>query len=140
MGPGQPGLALGGLFYLLLALLGPVVEIARALHGRSTAASRRLVARHFALAASMLVALDLMYRGVGLLFASPGGAPGAAGAEAPSGGLIALPTTPLLLGLALLALVLTATKLADLGLRLSADLRRRRRRPITARAIEVTGD
>jgi hypothetical protein len=140
MGPGQPGIALGGLFYLLLALLGPVVEVARALRGRSTATSRRLVTRHFALAASMLVALDLTYRGVALLLGSPGGAPAAAGAEAPSEGLIALPTTPLLLGLALLALVLAATRLADLGLRLSSALRRDRRRPIAGRAIEATGD
>lgn len=140
MGPGQPGIALGGLFYRLLALFGPLVEITRALRGRSTAASRRLAARHFALAASMLIALDLTYRGVALMFASPGEAPGAASAEASSEGLVALPITPVLMGLALLAIVLAATQLADLGLRLRAASRRGRRRPITTRAIEATGD
>lgn len=144
MGPGQPGIALGGLFYLLLALLGPVVEFARALRGRSTAASRRVVARHFALAGTMLVALDLTYRAAAVLFApsaeAPGGVPAAASAKAPSEGLIALPVTPVLLGLALLAIVLAATKLADLGLRLSAASRHNRGRPIRTRAIEATGD
>ncbi len=144
MGPGQPGIALGGLFYLLLALLGPFVELARALRGRSTAASRRVVARHFALAATMLVALDLAYRAATLLFApsadAPAEGPAAPSAKLPSEGLVALPVTPVLLGLALLATVLAATKLADLGLRLGAASRRNRGRPITPKAIEATGD
>lgn len=114
MGPGQPGIALGGLFYLLLALIGPVVEAVRATRGRSTAASRRLVARHFAIAASMVVALDLTYRAAALLSASP---------AAPEG-VVALPAAPLLVGLALLGLVLAVTKLAGLALRAS-----RARRP-----------
>lgn len=127
MGPGQPGIALGGIFYLLLALLGPVVEAVRAIRGRSTSASRRLVARHFVLAASMLVALDLSYRAAAALFGSPG-----------DGGVVALPAAPLLLGLALLTLVLAATKLADLGLTPRAAPRRRRTRPL--RPIRATGD
>ena len=144
MGPGQPGIALGGLFYLLLALLGPFVELARALRGRSTAASRRVVARHFALAATMLVALDLAYRAATLLFApsadAPAEGPAAPSAKLPSEGLVALPVTPVLLGLALLATVLAApsspTSACGSALRRAATAagrsrRRRSRRPET---------
>jgi hypothetical protein len=117
VGPGQPGIALGGLFYLLLALIGPVVELVRALRGRSTAASRRLVARHFALAVAMIVALDLAYRGVELL-----------SGRAAGGEMVALPALPILIGMAVLGCVLAATKLADLALRRRATRRRRRLR------------
>jgi hypothetical protein len=132
MGPGLPGIALGGLFYLLLALAGPIVEGTRALRGRSTAASRRMVARHFALAVSMLVALDLTYRAAALLVASP--------AAAPAEGVVALPITPVLVGVGMLLLVLALTKLADLGLRYRPTAGQRRQRQRIARALEATGD
>lgn len=125
MGPGTPGIALGGLFYLLLALIGPVVEAVRALRGRSTAASRRLVARHFTLAVIMVIALDLTYRAAALLFE-----------QAPAEGAVALPTTPVLLGLALLGLVLAATKLVGWGLGQSAARRTNRRRPTGTYAFQ----
>ena len=114
MSAGLPGVALGGLFYLLSALLGPLVELRRASQGRSTPASRRLVARHFAFAAAMLAALDLAREVMALLGGRPGG----------------IPVAGALVGLALLATVLLATKAVELVVAARARRRRARRRPV----------
>ena len=113
---GFPGLGIGGLFYLLSALVAPAVEICRALRGRSTRATRRLAARHFGFAVVMLVALDAAFRAVALLAGpGPGNRPGPAGKVADAA--VAFPIAPVLVTLALLALLLAGAKVAELVLR-----------------------
>jgi hypothetical protein len=51
---GLPGTGLGGLFYILLALAMPVVEVYRTLRGRSSADRWREVGTQFALACGII--------------------------------------------------------------------------------------
>jgi hypothetical protein len=59
---GLPGLGLGGLFFILLALLAPFVELIRTTRGRSSVAAWRVVGRQFALALTMVAAVELTLR------------------------------------------------------------------------------
>jgi hypothetical protein len=54
MSAGLPGLGLGGLFFVLSALVAPVVELRRTAQGRSSRAAWRQVGRQFALAVVMV--------------------------------------------------------------------------------------
>lgn len=117
MNVGLPGLGLGGLFYLLGSLLGPVVEVARTRRGLSTPASRRVAASHFGIAVAMLVALDLTVRAVSLVFLAD---------SQSATGAVGLPIEALAGGLALLLLLLGAVQLAALGQGYRAAWRRRR--------------
>lgn len=111
MSAGLPGLGLGGLFFVLSALLAPAFEAVRWARGRSNPAQRRQVARQFAMALTMVVAVDLTLRAV-LLIASALGI-GSAGA---ADGLLVLPLTPLGITGGVLAALLLAAKVADLVL------------------------
>jgi hypothetical protein len=114
MSAGLPGLGLGGLFFVLSALLAPLPELWRTLAGRSSMRAWRQVGRQFAIALAMVAAVELALRG--LLFAG-----GLIGGGDPSGrGLIAMPLAPIGITLALLATVLLAAKAAQLALRASA--------------------
>ena len=118
MSAGLPGLGLGGLFFIFSALLAPFRELWRTIRGRSRPGEWRIVGRQFAQAVTMVVAIDLTLR---LVY----GALSLAGAEdvpsAASGTV--LPLTLVGITSALLAAVLVATKLAQLGFRLrSAEL------------------
>jgi hypothetical protein len=62
MSAGLPGLGLGGLFFVLSALLGPFVELIRTARGRSSVAAWRAVGRQFALALTMVAAVELTLR------------------------------------------------------------------------------
>ena len=57
MNVGLPGTGMGGLFYLLTALLMPVVELVRALRGRSSVARWQIVLRQVTLALGVLGSL-----------------------------------------------------------------------------------
>lgn len=57
MTAGIPGAGIGGLFYLLGALFMPFREIWLALHGRSSAGSRRVVRRQVAIATAILLSM-----------------------------------------------------------------------------------
>jgi hypothetical protein len=59
---GLPGLGLGGLFFVLLALLAPFVELIRTARGRSSVAAWGAVGRQFALALTMVAAVELTLR------------------------------------------------------------------------------
>lgn len=111
MSAGLPGLGLGGLFFILSALLAPVVELVRTARGQSSAAAWRGVARQFAIAATMIVAVDLALRAV-LGLASLAGL-----AEAPDAGLTVLPLAPIGITMALLAAVLAGAKGLQLAMR-----------------------
>lgn len=54
---GLPGTGIGGLFYLLLALSMPVVELARSTSGRSGPGRRRQALHQFVMACAILAAV-----------------------------------------------------------------------------------
>lgn len=122
MSAGLPGFGLGGLFFILSALIAPLIELVRMMRGRSSAAAWRAVWRQFAIAVTMIVAIELTLRGV-LLAAS---ATGLGGAPAP--GVLALPLKPIGLAIVLLCVLLGAAKALEL------TLRWRRRLPSAAAA------
>jgi hypothetical protein len=68
---GLPGAGIGGMFYLLMALLAPVRETVR----RETGSPRqwRLVFRHFLVAASILAGMWLAAWAIGGVIARPSG-------------------------------------------------------------------
>lgn len=106
MAAGLPGLGLGGLFFILSALFAPVPELYRTARGRSSAAARRMVLRQFVQAVAMVAVVDLMLQLVG---------------SGPRIDLLGVTT-------ALLALVVCAAKLAQLGLGVQTRQRRERAR------------
>lgn len=112
MSAGLPGLGLGGLFFLLSALLAPMVELVRTIRGESSAAAWRGVGRQFAIAVTMVVAVDLALRIVLLLTALAG-----ASDPPPDPGLTVLPLAPMGITMALLVAVLAAAKVLQLALR-----------------------
>src|SRR3954470_9222974 len=106
MSAGLPGLGLGGIFFILSATIAaPVVELARTMRGRSSAAAWLGVGRQFALAVAMIAAIDATLHGVYLVAS----ATGLGGAEPPHS-LIALPLLPLALTAVLLGGLLLAAK------------------------------
>jgi hypothetical protein len=106
---GLPGLGLGGLFFVLSALLAPFVELIRTARGRSSVAAWRAVGRQFALALTMVAAVELTMR---LLYALAD-ATGLAGPLSDRSPTV-LALRPLGITLALLACVLAAAKAMQL--------------------------
>jgi hypothetical protein len=102
---GLPGLGLGGLFFILLALLAPLVELIRTARGRSSVAAWQAVGRQFALAVTMVAAVELTLR---LLFAltDATGLSGPLSDRSPT----VLALRPIGITLGLLACVLVAAK------------------------------
>jgi hypothetical protein len=107
---GLPGLGLGGLFFILSALLAPAVELVRTARGRSSAEAWLGVARNFSLAVVMIVAIEFTLRLVGWISHTAG----AAQAE-PASHLLVLPLLPVGITLGLLAAVLAGAKLLQLA-------------------------
>jgi hypothetical protein len=114
---GLPGLGLGGLFFVLLALLAPFVEIVRTVRGRSSVAAWRAVGRQFALALTMVAAVALTLR---LLYALAD-ATGLAGPHSDRSPTV-LALRPIAITVGLLACVLAAAK----AMQLVATIRTRR--------------
>lgn len=56
-GAGLPGTGLGGIFYVVLALVMPLIETYRTLRGRGTRARWGLVMRQFSLACGIVAAM-----------------------------------------------------------------------------------
>jgi hypothetical protein len=102
---GLPGLGLGGLFFVLSALLAPFVELIRTTRGRSSVAAWRAVGRQFALALTMVAAVELTLR---LLYALAD-ATGLAGPLSDQSPTV-LALRPIGITLGLLASVLAAAK------------------------------
>lgn len=107
MSAGLPGLGLGGLFFVVSAVLAPIFELPRLVRGRSSAAAWRQIGRQLVLAVAMIVAVDLALRA--LLLASGRDASGA----------LAIPIGPFSVTVGLLAAVLVAAKGAELCVRLA---------------------
>jgi predicted Co/Zn/Cd cation transporter (cation efflux family) len=108
MSAGLPGLGLGGLFFVITALLGPFAELARTVRGQGSVAAWRWRLREFALALAMIVVFELVRRAVSGLISG--------GLELRSVAVTAI----------VLATVLTAAKLAELVLVLRRRVSRRR--------------
>src|SRR4029077_4549754 len=109
MSAGLPGLGLGGIFFILSALLAPVFELPRTTRAQSSRARWRQIAGHVALALGMIVAIEVALEilvtalGIGMPHATDvttatGGAAGHAAATAPADGggveLAPLPVPP----------------------------------------------
>lgn len=99
MSAGMPGLGLGGLFFVLSALLAPFVELGRTARGRSAPGAWRQVGRQFAMAFAMVAAVAWM-----------------------------VPLKPIGITTALLVTVLLVAKGAQLAMRASLRLREWRAR------------
>jgi hypothetical protein len=113
MSAGLPGLGLGGLFFIFSALLAPFRELWRTIRGRSRPGGWGAVARQFAQAATMVIAIDLTLRLIyaGLSLAGRGDVPSAASGTV-------LPLALIGITAALLAMVVGGAKVAQLGFRL----------------------
>jgi hypothetical protein len=94
MTAGLPGVGIGGLFYLISALLMPILEVVRTVRGRSSLARWRTVGRQFAMAVVMVGALTAVVwvlhamtgpQGVAPAGAGPGTGAAGSGAEAAPG-------------------------------------------------------
>jgi hypothetical protein len=120
---GLPGLGLGGLFFVLSALLAPFVELIRTMRGRSSIAAWRAVGRQFALALTMIAAVELTLR---LLYALAD-ATGLAGPLSDRSPTV-LALRPIGITLGLLACVLAAAK----AMQLIATIRTRGRPHVPA--------
>lgn len=143
MNAGLPGLGIGGMFFILLALLAPIFELGRVLRGTSTPQRRRQVGRQFALAVAMIAAVDLSIRAA-VLSAS---ALGLGDGGVPSG-VTGLALAPVGATFALLLLIVGVAKGADLAFHWRRRSRSRRaarhrlesRRPLlySARADDLS--
>ena len=121
MAAGLPGLGLGGLFFIVSALLAPVGELWRTVRGRSSIAAWRHVGRQFGQAVAMLAAVYLMLR---LVHRGPD---------------LALSLTPLALTAVLLAAVVLGAKLLGIAERARSS-RAAARRSRTAPTPVPVGD
>lgn len=122
MSAGLPGLGLGGLFFVISALLAPLFELHRTFAGRSSARAWRQVGRQFMIAVGMVIAVDLALRVVLILAALAG-----AGSMPSGQGLTVLPLAPIGITTGLMLVVLAAAKGLQLALRFSGWLGHRRR-------------
>lgn len=113
MSAGLPGLGLGGLFFILSALIAPLFELWRLARGRSSIAAWRAVGRQLGQAAAMIAAIYLSLRLVYLAISTVG--LGSAPALATG---VALPLATVGTTTALMVAVLAAAKLAELTTRL----------------------
>lgn len=112
MSAGLPGLGLGGLFFIISALLAPLFELGRTLQGRSSRAAWRAVGRQFAQAAVMVLTVDLALRGLYLFLGATGLAEAPAADEATALPLVAIGITG-----GLMVAVVVLAKAADLAVR-----------------------
>src|SRR5438876_5809402 len=117
MTAGLPGVGIGGLFYLLSALLMPFIELGRTVRGRSSLERWRLVARQWLVAVGMIAALTAAVWALHHALTGPPPAPAGSGAR-PGTAEPALhrtgwsPMLAILLSWGLLALVLVGAYLA----------------------------
>lgn len=65
MSAGLPGFGLGGLFFVICALLAPIPELVRTARGTSSAGAWRRVMRQFAVAVTMVAVFELTRRALG---------------------------------------------------------------------------
>jgi hypothetical protein len=113
MSAGLPGLGVGGLFFILTALLAPAIELVRTARGQSSLEAWHSVGRQFAIAVVMIIAVEFTIRGALLAVSLAGSGEGAS-----DRGLTVLPLVPLAITGASLAVVLAGVKALEMCLRL----------------------
>jgi hypothetical protein len=120
MSAGLPGLGLGGLFFIVSALLAPFGQLWRTVRGRDLPGEWRVVGRQFAQAATMVIAIDLTLRLVYLALAGVG-----VGGSRSAVSATVLPLTLIGITSGLLGVVLVLAKLGEVWERLAGDDRPR---------------
>lgn len=120
MSAGLPGFGLGGVFFIVSALLAPALELVRTARGRSSRERWRRVGRHFALALAMVVTIEATLHAMRVAIVLAG----IAGPRSSAAGLLG-PLPPVALTVALLATLLLLAKGAELVLTARAHARRR---------------
>lgn len=115
MSAGLPGMGLSGLFFLVSALFALPVEIVRTVRGRSSPERWATVFRHLALAVTMMIVLEMAYLALRLVLKLLSGSAQSGRAQHPGSIVVQmLPTTPLLITLGLILVLVCAGKLAQL--------------------------
>lgn len=122
MTAGLPGFGLGGVFFIISALLAPLGELVLTVRGRSSRARWANVGRQFLIAVVMICAVGGLLGLVGLV-----------SGVGPVQGLTSFSLLPLIATASLLAFILITAKLVQLFLRgggrgRPVNLERRRRR------------
>jgi hypothetical protein len=118
MSAGLPGFGLGGLFFIVCALLAPILELARTARGRSSRERWRTIGRHFALAVGMIAVIEVTLAAVRAVVVLAGIAGGRSNAAELLGPL--LPT-------AITAILLATLLIAAKGLAMAVRVQARRR-------------
>ena len=108
MNVGLPGTGIGGLFYLLTALMMPLVELARTFAGRSSLKRWQIAMRQSLLACGVIAGLSLTSQLLGVLARTDRGAN--AGVQVGSQAARFLGVTPTLWTYGTLAAVLLAAE------------------------------
>ena len=117
MTAGLPGVGISGLFFVLSAIIMPVLEIGRTISGRSTAARWKLVLRQAGMAWVIIVVLERTVWLISYLLDVVRTRAHAGGTAVPTAGAagsgtgaefqtIAFPVAPVIIGLVVLAVVL----------------------------------
>lgn len=114
MTAGLPGVGISGLFFVLSALLMPVIEIGKTITGRTSAKRWRAVLRQSGMAWAIVIVLERTVWLITLVLTElrPDSANGSkVAAAAPA---FAFPVAPVLIALAVLALVLVGAQVMQL--------------------------
>ena len=106
MTPGLPGFGLGGVFFIISALLAPFGELVLTMRGRSSRARWASVGRQLLIAVAMICAVGALLGFVGLV-----------SGVGPVQGLASFSLLPLIATAGLLAFILVTAKLVQLLLR-----------------------
>ena len=135
MSAGLPGLGLGGLFFIISALLAPIIEVVRIACGRGRDVDWPQVWRSFALALTMIFAVDLTLRAlyaVSHLFGF--------GDTPRIDAITVIPLVPVAITACLLATVLLTAKAVDLATPVLRDMPRfSAALPSRSRVLALTG-
>src|SRR4051794_10095320 len=110
MNVGLPGTGIGGMFFVISALLTLPIELARFCAGRSSTARLKLALRHAAIAVAMIGVLTLSFWGLRAAVAAVRGQTHAGGTALTH----VLPIAPMLLTVTVLAAILLAAYLHHL--------------------------
>lgn len=73
MTAGLPGAGIAGLYFVICALVMPLVEVYRLLRGRSNPAGRRLAAYQASIALTTVTTIGFVYWTIGVMIRSPAG-------------------------------------------------------------------
>jgi hypothetical protein len=129
MTAGLPGAGIGGIFYLLMALLAPAWETVRARRRNGSARQWRLVFRHFLVAASILASMWLAAWAIGVILAWPAAVERNSGVQDVAAYSRVIGRNIALFTMSTMAVVLAAVEILRLSRRVLDRLGRRTRLP-----------